>query len=67
MPRFSDLQRMLKTPNRLPETRFDRNSGEESLVVDERSHLSSARIVEKKLQELALFRIRPTTSGESCN
>ena len=67
MPRFSDLQRMLKTPNRVPETRFDRNSGEELLVIDERAHLSSARIVEKKLQDLTLFRIRGTTSGESRN
>jgi len=58
---------MLKTPNRVPETRFDRNSGEELLVIDERAHLSSARIVEKKLQDLTLFRIRGATSGESRN
>ena len=65
MPQFSDLQRLLKSQSRRIETRFDRNSGEESLVIDERSGRSSVRVVEEKLQRLIRFRSVAVASGEA--
>jgi hypothetical protein len=65
MPQFSDLQRLLKSQSRRIETRFDRNSGEESLVIDERSGRSSIRVVEEKLQRLIRFQSVAVASGEA--
>ena len=65
MPQFSDLQRLLKSQTRRIETLFDRNSGEELLVLDERSGRSSTRFVEEKLQRLILFQSGAVASGEA--
>lgn len=54
MPRLFELQRTLKPQHRTVETRLDSNSGEESLVIDERSRHSSVRVVEEKLYRLTL-------------
>lgn len=67
MPRLSDLQSMFKSQNRIADTRFDRNSGEESIVIDERSRHSSKRLVEEKLQRLMLFRTKAIPAGEFFN
>ena len=52
VPRLFELQKTMKSQNRVLETRFDSNSGEESLVIDERSRHSSTRVVEEKLHRL---------------
>lgn len=52
MPSLAQLQAAYKPSIRKPNKLLDRNRGEETLVIDERSRRSCAYLVEEKLSRL---------------